>query len=175
MQFLEKAPLLKIARDKYLDFYLEDDMFEIEGRLISRNGAWVVQDMCAVPHVKRMIGEEIIVSARGKELRAKQEDTGRAFDMEINRIYEKMKDPAVENFHLWREKGLFQFFQKETDTLIWYEEKEGSWNIELNKINMYFGGERKRYPSLQALFAENSRAMTGEWQVLYYVSSVEEA
>ena len=154
MRLIDKAALLQLMDGKRVDFYLEDDMFEIEGLAECQNDTVVIKVLDAVGHILEMCGDYL--------------------EMEINRIYERVVDPDAEAFlHKWN-SGVEQFFHKKTDTLVWFDEAEAKWVIELNKINMYFSGNRTSYESLEQLFAAKREHMEGDWQAITYSSAVED-
>lgn len=157
-----------------LDFFLEDDMFEIEGLAHVENDSIIVDVKDAVGHVLSICGKELEVSLNEGILKAKRIDTGKVFHMEINRIYKKLHDPQVDDFLTVKQSNrVNHFFKKETDTLIWYEEKSKMWCIELNKINMFFSGDRKSYHALEELFIDNEENISGLWQAVSYSSEVD--
>ncbi len=157
-----------------LDFYLEDDMFEIEGRAHIESDKIIIDVKNAVGHVLAISGKELEVFMTSNGLCAKRTDTGKVFQMEINRIYTKLVDPIPESFISLRASNeKVHFFKKESDTLIWYDPKESRWYIELNKINMFFSGDRKSYKVLDQLFDSNKENVSGVWQAVSYSSEVE--
>ncbi len=173
MQPQELDTVMEKAKKRYIDFYLEDDMFEISGLCYEKNHEYYVTKLSAVDHILHITGPEIRVNVGLKRLSATREDQEKTFEMELNRVYDKIKDPQAEDFQRHFSTGVYQFFQKDTDTLVWYDVEEKAWYIELNKINMYFSGERKKYPTLEALFNENQSQLKGIWQALHYVAQVD--
>ncbi len=171
MRLSDKEFLLNILDGKRLDFYLEDDMFEIEGRAKKENGDIIIEVLDAVGHVLEISGKYLKVIENYNKLNAERIDNGKNFEMEINRVYELLINPASEDFSKMKESGVEQFFKKQADTLVWFEDDK--WIIELNKINMYFGGDRYYYNTLKELFDSNEEQMSGKWQAVYYSSEVE--
>ena len=171
MRLKDKEFLLNILDGKRLDFYLEDDMFEIEGRAKKINGEIIIEVLDAVGHVLQISGQYLKFSYNYNKLYAERLDTGKIFEMEINRVYEHLTDPTAEDFIKMKESGVDQFFKKQTDTLVWHENNR--WVIELNKINMYFSGNRYDYNSVEELFDSNKEHMAGDWQAVYFSSEVE--
>lgn len=157
-----------------LDFYLEDDMFEIEGYAHVDDGRIVVDVRDAVGHILAIAGEKLEVFMGDKALHAKRMDNGKVFQMEINRIYKKYINPMWQDVLSLKSTGKADhFFQKESDTLIWFEQEENLWYIELNKINMFFSGHRKSYGTVKQLFGDNEEIVKGVWQAVSYSSEVE--
>ena len=171
MRLKDKEFLLNILDGKRLDFFLEDDMFEIEGKARNIDGEMMIEVLDAVGHVLQISGQYLKLSHNYSKLYAERIDSGKVFEMEINRVYDSLKNPTTEDFVKMKESGVNQFFKKQTDTLVWYEDNR--WVIEINKINMYFSGNRYYYSSLDELFDLNKEHMTGDWQAIYFSSEVE--
>jgi len=170
----EEAAIRKMLSGNSLDFYLEDDMFEIEGFAHVDNERIVVDVEYAVGHVLTMTGKELEVYMSDGILYAKRTDNGKIFQMEINRIYKKLVDPSWQVCDELIKSGVAnQLFQKESDTLIWYMEDEALWYMELNKINMIFGGDLRSYSSLEELFHDNKESVAGVWQAVSYSSELQ--
>lgn len=175
MRIDEKEFLLEIIDGKRMDFYLEDDMFEIEGRAKKENEEIIIEVLEGVGHVLEISGQYLKLIDRANCLYAKRLDTEKIFQMEINRVYDKLKNPAAEDFIKMSDLGVEQFFKKQTDTLVWLDRELKKWVIELNKINMYFCGDRYYYDSVYELFDSNKEQMAGVWQAVYYSSEAESA
>lgn len=173
MRMGEKEFLLSIIDGKRLDFYLEDDMFEIEGKATVKNGEIIIEVLDAVGHVLEICSQYLKLRDNANRLLAERIDTGKIFEMEINRVYDQLIDPAAEDFIKMNDSGVEQFFKKQTDTLVWFDFEQNKWVIELNKINMYFSGDRYYYNSLKELFDSKKEHMTGSWQAVYYSSEAE--
>lgn len=171
MRLKDKEFLLNILDGKRLDFYLEDDMFEIEGHAKKIDEEIIIEVLDAVGHVLQISGQYLKLSHNYNKLYGERIDTGKVFEMEINRVYDLYVDPAAEDFIKMKESGVDQFFKKQTDTLVWHENNR--WVIELNKINMYFSGNRYYYNSVEELFDSNKEHMAGDWQAIYFSSEVE--
>ncbi|MBP1927422.1 hypothetical protein J2Z76_003324 [Sedimentibacter acidaminivorans] len=173
MRLKDTKFLLNLLNDKMVDFYLEDDMFEIEGKAKAVKGEIIIEVLYAVEHIMEMSGEFLKIQDRNRKLFAQRIDTGKIFEMEINRVYDKLKDPIVEDFLEMKKLGVEQFFKKDTDTLVWFDDETEKWVIELNKINMYFCGERTSYSTLEQLFDSNKEYIDGIWQAVYFSSEAE--
>jgi len=174
MRIDEEEILRKELCGKRVDFYLEDDMFEIEGVAACEDDSIVVSELYAVGHVLKMCGDHLELQVKNKRVYARRPDTGKVFEMEINRIYENLNDPTAEDFLRMKENGVDQFFRKPTDTLVWFDSDEEKWTIEFNKINMYFSGIRTAYDSIGQLFEEHGAQMGGVWQAIFFTSTVDE-
>lgn len=166
--------LKKVLNDKMIDFYLEDDMFEIEGKAKVEGDKIIVKVLDAVGHVLEMAGDYLELQVKNKRLYAQRTDNGKVFEMEINRIYDRLDDPTPADFIKMNKAGIDQFFKKNTDTLVWMDEKTGKWFIELNKINMFFSGDRSSYDTIGQLYEVNKEQMGDTWQAVYFSSEVEE-
>lgn len=174
MRLMDEKAILSKLNGRRVDFYLEDDMFEIEGIAYEENDRIVIRVLDAVGHVLEMSGDFLELQVKNRRLYAKRIDTGKVFEMEINRIYERMEDPAARDFLRMKDAGVEVFFKKPTDTLVWFDEEQGKWLIELNKINMYFSGIRTSYATVDQLFESNRENMDGIWQAVSFSSTVEE-
>ncbi len=165
---LNEKELLKELDGKGIDFYLEDDMFELEGIARNQEGKIIIEVISAVSHILEIAGKFLELKPEYKKFYAEKIDKSRTFEMEINRTYKLLKDPKVKDFTAMKEQGVLQFFKKPTDVLVWFDEDAKEWFIELNKINMCFSGDRKSYSSIKELYEDNKEHMPGEWQALYY-------
>lgn len=173
MRISEKNFLLNIIDGKRVDFYLEDDMFEIEGIAKKEDDEIIIEVLDAVSHMLKISGQYLRLIDKYNRFNAERIDTGKVFEMEINRVYDQLIDPTAEDFRKMTALDVEQFFKKQTDTLVWFDIELNKWVIELNKINMYFSGDRYFYDSLEELFEENKEHMAGTWQAVYYSSEVE--
>ena len=173
MRIGQKEFLLSIIDGKRLDFYLEDDMFEIEGMAKKENDEIIIEVLDAVGHVLEISGQYLRVIDKVRGLCAERIDTGKNFEMEINRVYDQLENPSAVDFAKMKNLGVEQFFKKQTDTLVWFDNDQNKWVIELNKINMYFSGDRHYYNSLEELFDQHKEHMAETWQAVYYSSEVE--
>jgi len=174
MRIQDEEKLKEDLCGRRLDFYLEDDMFEVEGAASLEDGKIIVRVTSAVGHMLRISGEYLELQVNDKRLYAQRRDTGKIFDMEINRIYENLKDPSAEDFLRMNDNGVDQFFRKPTDTLVWFDKEQDNWTIEFNKINMFFSGDRSTYDKIGQLVEAHKNEMSGIWQAIYFSSSVEE-
>ena len=96
----------------YVDFYLEDDMFEIEGQFFTIDGQLYIEVHDSVMHILEMAGKELRVGQVGELFTATRPDNHR-FYMEINRVYYLMENPAAADFILPRPGSVkVQFLQK---------------------------------------------------------------
>ena len=66
----------------YVDFYLEDDMFEIEGQFFTIDGQLYIEVHDSVMHILEMAGKELRVGQVGELFTATRPDNHR-FYMEI--------------------------------------------------------------------------------------------
>jgi hypothetical protein len=159
----------------YVDFYLEDDMFEVEGQFFTVDGQLYIEVHDAVMHILEMAGKELRVGQIGQLFTATRPDDHR-FNMEINRVYYKLENPKPEEFEkLKNEKDVKEFFLKLTDVMVKYLPESNKWELTKNKINMYYVGDRIEYDTVEELFAENSDIMQGLWQAVVYEAYEEES
>ena len=167
--------IIKQVDNMYVDFYLEDDMFELEGQFFTVDGELYIEVHDAVMHILEMSGKELKVGAYGNLFTATRPD-GHNFMMEINRIYYKLEDPSpAELQKLHEEKNINTFFLKLTDVMVVYKPEDKKWQITKNKINMYYIGDRTEYDTLEELFKDNADDVQGLWQAVIYEAYEDES
>lgn len=166
--FFEKAD------GKSVDFYLEDDMFEIEGKFSYEDGVAYIYVIDAVSHMLKIAGKKLRISENLGRFTATRTEDGKTFDMEINRVFTPLLDPTLQDFMNEFNSGITQFFNKPDDTLVWFDELEKKWFIEINKINMFSTGDIHKYESMNDMFEHDSEYLAGKWQCIYYSAEVEE-
>jgi len=174
LEKMNEQEIKNLLDGKDIDFYLEDDMFELEGSAKVQDDKIIVKVLSGVSHMKEIAGDFLEITPQYRKVLAERSDKSRTFQMLINRVYERFKDPEPDDFIAMREQGVMYFFKKPTDTLIWFEPNENKWFIELNRINMHSWGDRKSYSSIQELYKENQQHLSGEWQFIYYSPEIEE-
>lgn len=159
----------------YVDFYLEDDMFEVEGQFFTIDGQLYIEVHDAVMHILEMAGKELKVGQIGDVFTATRPDNKR-FYMEINRVYYLMENPKPAEFvEMYEKYGISDFFLKLTDVMVKYEEESKKWQITKNKINMYYVGDTVEYGTIEELCSENKDIMEGTWQAVIYEAYEEES
>lgn len=159
---------------KSVDFYLEDDMFEIEGRFSIEGDEIYIEVVDAVSHMLKIAGNKLLVGEKYGRLTASRVEDGKTFDLEINRVFLPLLDPKVEDFKKEFENGITQFFNKPDDTLVWFDAESDKWSIEVNKINMFCSGDRYVYENLDEMFENAKPYLAGKWQCIYFSAEVEE-
>ncbi len=162
------------ANGKSVDFYIEDDMFELEGRFAIEENKVFIYVIDAVKHMLRIAGDKLEVREKFDRFQAIRVDTGKAFDLEINRVFVPLENPSPEDFKAEFDKGITQFFNKPDDTLVWYNAEKNKWFMEVNKINMYSSGEIHDFDSLEEMFQKAEKYTKGKWQCIYFSAEVEE-
>jgi hypothetical protein len=159
----------------YVDFYLEDDMFELEGQFFTVDDHLYIEVHDAVMHMLEMAGKELRVDQVGQMFLATRPDDHR-FNMEINRVYYKLVDPEPADFINMRdENGVEIFFLKLTDVMVKYKEDVNKWEITKNKINMHYLGDIIEYDTIEELFDDNADILKGLWQGVIYEAYEEES
>ncbi len=159
----------------YVDFYLEDDMFEVEGQFFTIDGELYIEVHDSVMHILEMAGKELKVGQIGDVFTATRPDNHR-FYMEINRVYYLMENPVAADFaEMYEKNQVKEFFLKLTDVMVKYDDKSKKWSITKNKINMYYVGDTMEYDSVEELFADNKDTMNGTWQAVIYEAYEEES
>lgn len=159
---------------KSVDFYLEDDMFEIEGRFSVEGDDVFIIVIDAVSHMLKIAGKKLKIGKKYGRFTASRTEDGKTFDLEINRVFIPLINPSVVDFQREFDKGTRQFFNKPDDTLVWYDMESEKWNIEVNKINMYCSGDRYEYSNLEEMFEDKKEYLAGKWQCIYFSAEVEE-
>lgn len=173
---LRAQDTIELFADKYVDFYLEDDMFELEGEFFQdEEGALYIEVLDAVGHILEMAGKELKVWQDGAIPTATRPD-GHQFLMEVNRVYYKMENPTPADFiEMYEKTGITKFFLKLTDIMVDYNPEEKTWKIVRDKVNMIYIGNIKEYDSIEALFEDNADVMEGLWQAVCYEAYEEES
>lgn len=172
---LTDPTIIKQVDNMYVDFYLEDDMFELEGQFFTVDGELYIEVHDAVMHILEMAGKELKVGTYGNLFTAIRPD-GHRFMMEINRVYYKLQDPdAADLQKLHDEEGINEFFLKLTDVMTVYQPENKKWQFTKNKINMYYIGDRTEYDTLEDLFKDNPEDIKGLWQAVIYEAYEEES
>ena len=157
-----------------VDFYLEDDMFEIEGKFFTIDNQLYIEVHDAVMHILEMAGKELRLAQIGKVFTATRPDNKR-FYMAINRVYYNMENPGPEDFKkMLEEEEITEFFLKLTDVMVRYLDNK-KWQITKNKINMYYIGDRIEYDTIEELCEDNKDIMEGLWQAVVYEAYEEES
>lgn len=159
----------------YVDFYLEDDMFEVEGQFFTIDDQLYIEVHNSVMHILEMAGRELRLAQVGQVFTATRPDNHR-FYMEINRVYYNMENPKPEDFKKMVEKeDIHTFFLKLTDVMVRHFPEKKKWQITKNKINMYYVGDIIEYDSIEELYEDNKDIMEGEWQAVVYEAYEEES
>ncbi|MDD6919788.1 MAG: hypothetical protein PUI85_01000 [Eubacteriales bacterium] len=159
---------------KSVDFYLEDDMFEIEGKFdVAEDGVYI-DVVYAVGHMLKIAGNRLKIGEKYGRPTASRVEDGKVFDLEINRVYTALVEPTPEDFAKEFSLGVTQFFNKPDDTLIWYNSQEDKWFMEVNKINMFCTGDRYDFDSIEEMFEKQEKYLAGKWQCIYFSAEVDE-
>lgn len=159
----------------YVDFYLEDDMFEIEGKFFTIDNQLYIEVHDAVMHILEMAGKELRLAQVGQVFTATRPDNKR-FYMAINRVYYNIENPGPEVFKDMRDKEEINlFFLKLTDVSVKYLADKNKWSITKNKINMYYVGDIIEYDTIEELYEDNKDIMEGTWQAVVYEAYEEES
>ena len=159
----------------YVDFYLEDDMFEIEGKFFTIDNQLYIEVHDAVMHILEMAGKELRLAQVGQVFTATRPDNKR-FYMAINRVYYIMENPGPEDFRkMLKEEEIETFFLKLTDVMVKFLPDKNKWQITKNKINMYYVGDIIEYDTIEELCEDNKDIMEGLWQAVVYEAYEEES
>ena len=171
---IKDKDFFKKADGKSVDFYLEDDMFEIEGKFSVEGEDVYIIVVDAVSHMLKIAGDKLKVGKKYGRFTASRVEDGKTFDLEINRVFVPFVNSGVEDFKREFDKGITQFFNKPDDTLVWYDSGAKKWSMEVNKINMFCSGDRYEYGSIEEMFENAKEYLGGKWQCIYFSAEVEE-
>lgn len=159
----------------FVDFYLEDDMFEVEGQFFTVDDQLYIEVHNSVMHILEMAGKELRVGQVGNVFTATRPDNHRFF-MEINRVYYNMENPGPQDFiKMVEEEEITTFFLKLTDVMVRYYADRKKWEITKNKVSMYYIGDKIEYDTIEELFADNEEYVSGTWQAVTYEAYEEES
>lgn len=161
----------------YVDFYLEDDMFELNGQFFTVDDQLYIEVQNGVMHMLEMAGKELRLVQIGQVFTAYRPD-GQKFMMAINRVYYKIKDPTAETFKQYlEEKGVDEFYLLiETDDIaVKYNRDTKKWSITQNKINMIYLGDTDEYDTIEELCENNKDDLPGTWEGVIYEAYEEES
>lgn len=163
--------------DLYVDFYLEDDMFELNGQFFVIDGQLYIEVHNGVMHMLEMAGKELRLVQIGKVFTAYRPD-GQRFYMAINRVYHKIDDPTPEIMKQYHEEhGVNEFYLlvDADDVLVRYRKDSNKWTITKNKINMYYLGDTDEYDTIDEMYEAHKESFTGTWQGVIYEAYEEES
>ncbi len=161
----------------YVDFYLEDDMFELNGQFFVIDGQLYIEVQNGVMHMLEMAGKELRLVQIGQVFTAYRPD-GQRFYMAINRVYHKIENPDAAVFTDYHNQfGINEFYllKEEDDVLVRYHEDSRKWFVTKNKINMYYLGDTEEFDTLEELCEANKDRLSGVWEGLVYEAYEEES
>lgn len=90
--------IIKKFDGMYVDFYLEDDMFEVEGQFFTIDGELYIEVHDSVMHILEMAGKELKVGQVGELFTATRPDNS-SFLYGNNRVYYLMENSEGCRFH----------------------------------------------------------------------------
>lgn len=152
---------------KEIDFFLEDDMFELEGIVRKENSKIVVEITGAIQHIFKMIGNLLEIKLDKQKMYLHKLDTKEKYEIFINRIYESMINPTKEELYTLVDKGIYEFFKKSDDTIVSHIKSTNIWSIKFFRDDLP-SGIIKNYETLDELYDDNSNIMIGRWDAIYY-------
>ena len=161
----------------YVDFYLEDDMFELNGQFLVIDGQLYIEVQNGVMHMLEMAGKELRLVQIGHVFTAYRPD-GQRFYMAINRVYHKVENPDEAIFRKYHDEyGINEFYLliEEDDIAVRYRENTKKWTITKNKINTLYLGDTFEYDTLGALCEAHKDDLPGVWEALEYEAYEEES
>ena len=161
----------------YVDFYLEDDMFELNGQFFVIDGQLYIEVHNGVMHMLEMAGKELRLVQIGQVFTAYRPD-GQRFYMAINRVYHKIENPdagVFTKYHNDFDISEFYLLLDEDDVAVKYHKDTKKWSITKNKINMYYMGDTDEYDTIEALCEAHPEDLAGTWEGLIYEAYEEES
>lgn len=167
MNTIEKIKNLEELVGQEIDFYLEDDMFELEGIVRKDDNIFIMEITGGIPHILKMIGEFVGIKLSNQKIYLQKLDTKKEFEIFINRIYNTLNNPTKEDFCTMLDKGICEVFRKSDNTLVSYINSENKWSIRFFRDDQP-KGISETYETLEALYDDNSNIMNGRWDFTYY-------
>lgn len=150
-----------------IDFYLEDDMFELEGIIRKDNNKFLMEITEGIPHILKMIGRFVEIRLSNQKIYLQKLDTKKEFEIFINKIYNTLTNPTKEDFCTILDKGICEVFRKSDNTLVSYINSTNRWSIRFFREDLP-KGISEIYDTLEALYDDNSKIMNGKWDFTYY-------
>lgn len=160
---------LEILKDKRIDFFLEDDMFHIDGVVRKEGDKFFVRELTGVDHILRISGEALeLLDERGKIL-MKHLQTSQVFDVECNRIYDLVNEPEIKDFNHYIDIDIIEFLKKtdEADVVLSKEKNSGVWRLTVMTPAKPYGIAYES-DSLEELYNEQGEVMKGSWMAVYH-------
>lgn len=167
MHVIEEIKDLEDLVGQELDFYLEDDMFELEGIVRKDDNKFLMEITGGIPHILKMIGKFVEIKLSNQKIYLQRLDTKKEFEIFINRIYNTLNNPTKEEFCTILAKGICEVFRKSDNTLVSYINNSDKWSIKFFR-NDQQNSISKIYETLEALYDDNSNIMHGKWDFTYY-------
>lgn len=161
----------------YVDFYLEDDMFELNGQFFVIDGQLYIEVQNGVMHMLEMAGKELRLVQIGHVFTAYRPD-GQRYYMAINRVYHKVENPNAEIFQKYHDEyGINEFYLliEIDDIAVRYHQNTKKWTLTKNKINTLYLGDTFEYDTLEELCEANKDDLQGVWEGLVYEAYEEES
>ena len=152
---------------KKIDFFLEDDMFELEGVVRKEDNKIVVEITGAIQHIFKMIGNILEIKLDKQKMYLHKLNTKEKYEININRIYKSMNNPTKEEISALVDKGIYEFFKKSEDTIVSHIDSTNIWSIKFFRDDLA-SGIIKSYETLEELYDDNSNIMNGKWDAIYY-------
>lgn len=152
---------------KRIDFFLEDDMFELEGIVKKENNRFFVEITGAIQHIIKMTGRTLEIILDQEKMYLRKPDAKEKYEIFINRIYESVANPGKEALYAFVEQGIHEFLKKSDNTYVLYNDSKNTWSIRFFHDHMP-NGATENYKTLEELYNNNSKIMPGQWDAVYY-------
>lgn len=167
MSNIESVKDLQELVGKEIDFFLEDDMFEVEGMVKKENEQFIVEITGASEHTFEMAGKFLEIKIENKKTYLKKLNSNDEFVIFINKVYKSINNPTKEELCALTAQGIYEFFRSSDETIIAYNDTTGTWLI------TFFGddlpsGKIKSYKTLEELYDDCYPEMKGKWEAIYY-------
>lgn len=167
MSNIESVKDLQELVGKEIDFFLEDDMFEVEGIVRKENDQFLVEITGASEHIVELTGKYLEIRIENKKTCLKRLDSEDEFLIFINKVYKSINNPTKEELCALNAEGIYEFFKRSDETIIAYNETTGMWLITFFRDDLP-SGKIKSYKTLEELYDDSYHEMNGRWEAIYY-------
>lgn len=150
---------------KDIDFFLENDFFEIEGIVKKENEQFILEILGRIPDNHKLAEKIYEIELKNNKVYLKTPDE-QDFEIFINKIYETIDNPTKEQLIALNDQGINEFFRKSDDTIIAYDDDLRMWLMTVFKDELS-GGDVKSYTTLGELYEQNCDFINGKWEAIH--------
>ncbi|MBP2627849.1 MAG: hypothetical protein H6Q68_2560 [Firmicutes bacterium] len=169
---IENITNLEELVGKKIDFFLEDDMFELTGIVRKENNSYSMEIIVAIDHIFKMIGKSLDMSLRHQKVYLRKVDIQKEYEICINRVYDTLTNPRKEEFCAIVADDIHEIYKsgdyEADDVIVSYDDNEYKW-----KLSYFWEGVPREYTNsydtLEALYEDNLNIMDGKWEKTYYL------